>query len=102
MKSIYRLLVFLLFIQCFKSKPQPVQPDVAQFFQVYGTFLKLSQADSLGMHESSTLLDSALQLHQMSQAQFDTTLAYCEKNPDIFVSALEKFDVHFRQDSTRL
>lgn len=102
MKSLSILLAFLLFIQCGKSKSQLEQPDVAQFFQVYGTFLKLSQADSMGEHHSSALLDSALQLHHMTQAQFDTTLAYFEKNPDIFVSALEKFDVQFRQDSTRL
>lgn len=88
-KSLFLLIVILL--RCRSQAPQ-TKPDVDLFFQVYGDLMTLTVADSLGMADRSALLDSALKLNNMSQAQFDTTLAYLERNPEAFIKALEAFE----------
>lgn len=90
MRKLAPLLIFLL-LNC-RSQPPQIQPNVDQFFKVYGDLMTLTIADSLGMADRSALLDSALKLNHMSQAQFDTTLAYLERNPEAFIQALEAFE----------
>jgi hypothetical protein len=93
MKNKALLLLTFLFLACSTiEKPSTVQPDVARFFEVYQTFLQLNANDSTGMEDKSVLMDSALAMHDMEAAQFDTTLNFLERNPDIFLQAFEMFD----------
>ncbi|MBN1466544.1 hypothetical protein JXA02_12340 [candidate division KSB1 bacterium] len=85
------LCALLLVLACSKGD-ETVRPDVARFFQVYQTFVELNQADGNLFMDKSALMDSALTLHEMSPAQFDTTLAYLERHPEIFLQAFEQFD----------
>ncbi len=93
----------LLFLICFSllscsttEQPPAVKPDVPRFFQVYQTFIQLNANDSSGMMDKSVLMDSALALHGMDSTQFDTTLNYLERNPEIFLQAFEMFDDSLR------
>lgn len=92
MKRLLFLIPFLM-LSCSKSEKAPIiKPDVPKFFQVYLTFLQLNEGDSTGMTEKSILMDSALAMHDMTAAQFDTTLSYLERHPDLFLEAFEMFD----------
>lgn len=96
-KLLIALIALCFFITCSTSKKQEaIKPDVPKFFQVYQTFIQLNANDSTGMTDKSVLMDSALALHGMDAAQFDTTLSYLEKNPDIFLQAFEMFDDSMR------
>jgi hypothetical protein len=88
----------LLFLACGQNSGPKIQPDVDRFFQVYRTFILLSQEDSTGFVDKSALMDSALALHEMAPAEFDTTLSYLEKHPEIFLQAFEAFDDSLRTD----
>ena len=94
----YTLFIVLLFLACNPKSEPEIQPDVDRFFQVYRTFILLSQEDSSGFVDKSALMDSALALHDMAPAEFDTTLSYLEKNPEIFLQAFEAFDDSLRTD----
>lgn len=92
MRTRFFLLLSLLLLACSTEKKASVQPDVPLFFEVYRTFIELNQADSLGTTEESVLMDSALALHQMNPAQFDSTLKFLENHPEIFMQVFEAFD----------
>jgi hypothetical protein len=100
MKNLFLLIITALFLHCGAKMPKPVKPDVELFFKVYDTLMALTTADSAGLG-SSAFLDSALHLHAMSKAQFDTTLAFLEKHPDQFIKALEAYDKSANQDSVQ-
>ncbi len=94
------LITLLLLFSCSEKENSTTTPDAESFFKVYSTFLQLSRADSI-MTDESVLMDSALSLHGMEAAVFDSTLAYFEKHPDVFLEAFEKFDAALRTDSTK-
>ncbi len=98
MKNVLVTVVFLCFFMTCSApeKQEAIKPDVPKFFQVYQTFIELNASDSTGMIEKSLLMDSALALHGMDAAQFDSTLSYLEKNPEIFLQAFEMFDDSMR------
>lgn len=95
----YKLLVIMLvlFFSCADKESTAAPPDTGSFFKVYSTFLELSRTDS-SMTDESVLMDSALSLHSMDAATFDSTLAYFEKHPDVFLDAFEKFDSTLRTE----
>lgn len=97
---VFATLFFLLMIIACSSpeKQDTIKPDVPRFFEVYRTFIQLNENDSTGMIEKSVLMDSALALHGMDAAQFDSTLSYLEKNPELFLQAFELFDDSMRVD----
>ena len=84
--------LFFILITCTKTEEPKIKPDVPRFFEVYQTFIELNQADSTGMQDKQVLMDSALAMHQMEPAQFDSTLRHLERNPEIFLQAFEMFD----------
>lgn len=92
------LSIFLcvILLSCAKIEEPAIQPDIPRFFQVYLTFIELSQSDSTVLIDKSVLMDSALAIHNMDPAQFDTTLSYLEKNPELFLQAFEQFDDSLR------
>ena len=98
----YRLfaIMLILLFSCAEKEKSATPPDTESFFKVYSTFLQLSRADST-LSDKSVLMDSALALHGMDAATFDSTLAYFEKHPDIFLDAFEKFDAALRTESTK-
>ncbi|MBN1561448.1 hypothetical protein JW998_14430 [candidate division KSB1 bacterium] len=96
MRIIAVLCTLLIFFSCSRRKEPAVKPDIPRFFQVYETFIELNQADHAPFMDKSALMDSALALHDMSPAQFDTTLAYLERHPEIFLQAFEQFDDSLR------
>ncbi len=95
--AVFFLLLIITFSSCTRKETPTIKPDVEQFFEVYMTFLELSRSDSLQLTDKSALMDSALSLHGMDEAVFDTTLTYLEKHPDIFLQAFEKFDAKLRE-----
>jgi len=101
---VFGSLIFLLLFSLTCTEKQEVQfePDVEKFFKVYATFLGFSRADSLVLIEKSVLMDSALAQHGMDAIAFDTTLAYFEARPDIFLESFEKFDADMRADQQPL
>jgi hypothetical protein len=101
MKNLLLLITIILFLQCGFKSPKPIKPDVERFFKVYDALMTLIVADSSGLADRSALLDSALQLCSMSQAQFDTTLAFLEKHPDLFIKAMEEYEKKTNPDSTK-
>ncbi len=92
MRSMPLLCAFVIMFSCSSDDEPAVRPDVARFFQVYLTFIELSESNSNLDVDKSALMDSALALYEMSPAQFDTTLAYLERHPEIFMQAFEQFD----------
>ena len=97
MKGIFLILIaWMILFSCSKREKPTIQPDVDRFFKVYQTFIDLYQAESSRLLDESVLMDSALVLHRMDPAQFDTTLAYLERHPDIFLQAFEQFDDSLR------
>ncbi len=101
MKRVFAILACLIFFACSEKTPDTengVKPDVELFFQVYQTFVELAESDNLRNElEKPALMDSAMQIHGMSQAQFDTTISYLETHPEEFLQALEQFDQSIRE-----
>jgi hypothetical protein len=98
MKKLFLLISILLFLQCSTKTSKTIKPDVELFFKVYDDLMKFTASDSTGLG-GSALLDSALQLHAMSKAKFDTTLAFLEKNPELFIRTLEAYEKKASPDS---
>lgn len=96
MKAFLAAGFLLILLSCHKTEEPVIQPDIPRFFQVYLTFIELSQSDSTGLLDKRILMDSALAIHNMEPTQFDTTLSYLEKNPEIFLQAFEQFDDSLR------
>ena len=95
-KKYFAVLLLFTVLACSKTEEPGIKPDVPQFFVVYQTFIELVQNDSTGMVEKEILMDSALALHGMEPAQFDTTLSYLERNPELFIEAFQMFDDSLR------
>ncbi len=91
MKKVFPLLLLPLLWQC-RSEKATVKPDVDRFFQVYQELTALITADSLGTVERSALLDSALRRNGMTLVQFDTTLAFLQRNPQVLIDRLEAME----------
>jgi hypothetical protein len=100
MKKLFLLITILLLLQCGAKTSKTIKPDVDLFFKVYDDLMKFTVVDSGGVG-GSALLDSALQLHAMSKAQFDTTLAFLEKNPELFIKTLESIEKKANADSLK-
>ena len=100
MKRVLFIIVCLFFVACSEKAPEPedgIIPDVELFFRVYQTFVELAESQKMTSdREKPALMDSALEIHGMSQAQFDTTLSYLETHPEEFLQALEQFDQDIR------
>ncbi len=97
MKKRLNILTLLFILACSRPEREPaIKPDVPRFFQVYLTFLQLNEADSTGLVDQSVLMDSALAQHNMAAEQFDSTLSYLERNPELFLQAFEMFDDSLR------
>lgn len=96
------LFATILFLQCSTNSPKPIKPDVDRFFKVYDALMTFTIADSAGLGNREAFLDSALQLNLMSQAQFDTTLAFLEKHPELFIKALEEYEKKNDQDTMKI
>jgi hypothetical protein len=92
MRILLILSTLLMFFSCSRDNEPPIKPDVPRFFQVYLAFIELNQADQARFMDKSALMDSVLTLYDMSPAQFDTTLAYLECHPEIFLQAFEQFN----------
>lgn len=92
MKSIALImLVSILLLACSRNETPKIKPDVDKFFQVYETYLLLAEETAMTDSQKTVMLDSALNRHHMSPAQFDTTLNYMESHPREFYEHFKIF-----------
>lgn len=91
MKNIFFCISFFILFACGKQKTEQINPDVDLFFQVYESYLLLIEGDALSDSQKTVMLDSALNKHNMSTAQFDSTLNYMESHPREFYQRFSAF-----------
>jgi|GEM_PF-4120643 len=99
----YILIIALLIVACGQTDTEKaeIEPDTDKFFHVYKTFILSVNSDSTEKYDRRALLDSALKQHDMSLAQFDTTMSFLEKNPKIFLEKMEGFDKEIRREMNK-
>ena len=88
---VFIALLALLLPACSKEQRPEIKPDIVKFFEVYETYLLRAEGTALTDSQKTAILDSALAAHNMTAAQFDTTLNYMESHPREFYEHFKTF-----------
>lgn len=94
MKKYILLFSVLLLFNCQRhnNTAQISTEQLETGLEVYSTFLSYMYMDTLSVHNSHDLLDSALVTHNMKKEDFINVIEYFKKHPDNFNKALTRIN----------